>query len=212
MLQYMIEAKSKRDQVKFTSAQLARILGMPRSIIQRLIHPDPAKRVQSPKIETLNKIVDFFRSDGFNVSIEHFIDTKRTVEITSMPLQQHAQSSLDIPVYTLSTPLINSIGITSVTLPNPASELFALLAEEDIKPIFKKGSLFIVNPSLAPVNGSLVVAKSISQDSLLIRRYLYRDKQALLQSFDMNENDIHLSTNAYFHLVGVIIHAHAKTH
>ena len=45
---------------------------MRHSILARLIHPDPKKRVTNPRIETLNKILEFFKSEGFTVSIDDF--------------------------------------------------------------------------------------------------------------------------------------------
>jgi predicted transcriptional regulator len=67
---HLIEAKSKKDNVRFTSSQLANALQVPRSLIQRLIHPDPNKRIVNPRVDTLIKIVDYFRKEGITASLD----------------------------------------------------------------------------------------------------------------------------------------------
>lgn len=66
----LIECKSKRDQTPFTIYKLAKALGMPHSVLIKLIHTDENKRVHNPRIDTLTKIVNFFKQDGFQISID----------------------------------------------------------------------------------------------------------------------------------------------
>ncbi|QLH41414.1 MAG: hypothetical protein HWD59_00860 [Coxiellaceae bacterium] len=58
-LKELLEKKSKRDGINFTISQLAKAIDMPHSILVKLIHPDPSKRVTNPRIDTLTKIIDF---------------------------------------------------------------------------------------------------------------------------------------------------------
>src|SRR3990167_10553215 len=82
VLRNLIEQKSKRDQIKFTSAQLANALSMPRSMITKLTHLDESKRVINPRIDTLLKIVEFFRSDGFNITINDLLGiTTKSIDV-----------------------------------------------------------------------------------------------------------------------------------
>ncbi len=78
VLSDLIAKKSQRDGVNFTSAQLAQSINVNRSIVHRLIHPDPDKRVRNPQIETLIKIVEFFRAEGFNIRIDDLLATFKT--------------------------------------------------------------------------------------------------------------------------------------
>ena len=89
VLRDLIEKKSKRDKVKFTSAQLANALCMPRSMITKLTCLDESKRVINPRIDTLLKIVDFFRSDGFNITIDDLlgITKKSIIDVREAKLQ-----------------------------------------------------------------------------------------------------------------------------
>ncbi len=60
-LKTLMQMKSERDGINFTLYQLAKALNMPHSILSRLVHSQPSKRVNNPRIDTLSKIVDFLK-------------------------------------------------------------------------------------------------------------------------------------------------------
>src|SRR6188472_954785 len=92
-LKNLIEEKAKRDNAKFTACQLAEALGMPRSMITKLTHYDKSKRVLNPRIDTLIKIVDFFRADGFNVTLDDLIGRRtKTINIKHPLVIPHHQT------------------------------------------------------------------------------------------------------------------------
>src|SRR5579863_1668852 len=100
----LLERKSKRDNIKFTGSQLAQAINVKRSIIHRLIHPNPTKRVTNPKIETLIKISEFFRLDGFDVKIDDFLSThEKTVDIQEQVLGMLSVDAT-LPLYSLKNP------------------------------------------------------------------------------------------------------------
>ena len=69
-LRALLDAKTQRDQTPFTVYQLAKAIEMPHSILVKLMHEDPSKRVYNPRIETLMRIVSFFQQDGFAVTLD----------------------------------------------------------------------------------------------------------------------------------------------
>lgn len=77
VLKYYLEQKSQRDQCAFTVFQLAKAMDMPHSILVKLMHEDPTKRVQNPRIDTLVKIVEFFRAEGFFITLDDFFVAPR---------------------------------------------------------------------------------------------------------------------------------------
>ena len=60
MIRRLIAQKAARDGRNFNVSQLAKAVNIAHSILVKLLHLDPEKRVTNPRIETLIKIVDFF--------------------------------------------------------------------------------------------------------------------------------------------------------
>jgi hypothetical protein len=67
MLRELLDLKSRRDGKIFTPSQLAKSIAMPHSVIIKLLHPDPTKRVNNPRIDTLIKIIEYFKAEGIMV-------------------------------------------------------------------------------------------------------------------------------------------------
>src|SRR3990167_9854928 len=95
-LKKLIELKSQRDQIKFTAAQLAYALNMPRSMITKLTHSDLSKRVTNPRIDTLLKIVDFFKKAGFNINIDQLLGNKNLIDIQNQMSTQLITKSISL--------------------------------------------------------------------------------------------------------------------
>lgn len=49
----LMHLKSERDGIAFTLYQLAKALNMPHSVLIRLLHHQPSKRVNNPRVDTL---------------------------------------------------------------------------------------------------------------------------------------------------------------
>lgn len=67
----LMSMKSDKDGCCFTGAKLANAIDVPRSSICRLLHPDADKRITNPTVEMLLKILNFFRNEGFDVTMDH---------------------------------------------------------------------------------------------------------------------------------------------
>jgi SOS-response transcriptional repressor LexA len=87
----------------------------------------------------------------------------------------------------------------------------ALLSDEDIKPIFKKGSLFIVDTLAIPEDGNLVAIDIKNENTILIRKLLINKNKKILISFDEKNKEIELSKKIDYRFIGVVIQVNAKT-
>lgn len=210
-LKKLIEEKSKRDHAKFTACQLAQALGMPRSMISKLTHPDQSKRVVNPRIDTLIKIVNFFKSDGFNISLEDLIGADRKkIDIKSQSLTI-TNSPVTIPIYSLDNKRDKVLGTIDLKINSNSKDTFALYSSKDIKPFFKAGSIFIIDPSMPIKNGALIAIKLAHSKLAEIKKYTINKNKVLLKSLDESESDILLMPTAQSEIIGVVIQVNAKT-
>ena len=155
----LIELKARRDNTKFTASQLAQCLNLPRSSIQRLIHPDSEKRVTNPTIETLLKIVSFFQKDGFFVTINDFLKPiNRPIEIRNQK-ENILQKNVSVPVYNEDLEKEESYVNISVAQDVDDSCLIAYRLNENLPPIFNKGSIFIIDQDKMLHNNHLLAIK-----------------------------------------------------
>ena len=210
-LKDLIEAKSKRDKVKFTSYQLANILCMPRSIITKLTHPDQSKRINNPKVATLIKIVEFFRKDGFNITIDGLLGISRNQQV-DVRIQPSLINNIatDIPLYAF-TNTRKKIGSITINLPQKINHIIALYSEDDIKPFFKAGSIFIVHLNSQPTNDVLIAIKFDTSEKIYIKKYFKLNNKIILKSLDSHEENIILMPTQSYNILGVIIQVNAKT-
>ena len=209
-LKELIEQKAQRDKSKFNAGQLAEALGMPRSMITKLTHFDKSKRVLNPRIDTLIKIVDFFRADGFNITLDDLIGRKtKTINIKNQAVIPHSHM-LTLPVYGFSKPN-DSLGVIDIKLSEKYKRnLFGLLAEVDVKPFFKSGSIFIIDPD-APLEDDVLVAVKLAGEMTQIKKYTIKKNKISLKSLDENENEIALLPTSTVQIMGVVIQVNAKT-
>lgn len=210
ILRDLIEEKSNRDQIKFTSSQLATALCMPRSMITKLTHPDESKRVINPRIDTLLKIVDFFRSDGFNVTIDDLLGTtKKTVDVQEQDvLEQNIVKK--IPLFSFNTVSNKKLGVIDINISSKSKNILAYYANEDIKPFFKKGSIFVIDRDQQPCDETLVAVNVKNCMEIKIKKYHIENNQHILKSLDSNDEQI-LMPNPLFDMVGIVIQVNAKT-
>lgn len=187
---------------------------MPHSMLVKLTHNDPCKRVNNPRVETLARIVRFFKQDGFEISINDlltgFKPTAKRITITNQKIHTH-KSFQTIPIFSMNNGIENNIDTIEVTLPNKTNCSFALLSDENIKPIFKKGSVFIVDNNLTPENDTLVAVKSNNNHKVFIRKLYIEGNKSILKSYDKDIPQIELSPSNNYQILGVIVHVNAKT-
>lgn len=211
VLSSLIAEKAKRDKMNFTSGQLASALNVPRSTILRLIHNDPTKRYTNPKIETLIKIVDFFRSDGFDITIDDLLGTRQAAIFLCDQKKKTASLECTIPLFSLKYPLSSKLGMIDIKLlDNPGNNLIAFQSDTDIKPIFKKGSIFIVDQDAELENDTLVALRQNDSKKILIRKCLKDKKQIVFTSYDTADDPIFLNPSQ-MGVIGVIIQINVVT-
>ena len=178
MLRELIDQKSCRDGKVFTISQLAKAINMPHSILVKLIHPDPAKRVNNPRVDTLAKIIEYFKEDGFKIKIDDFLFNNKEVDIFSQSLEINHSEKI-IQTFSLND-LSKKIGTINIKLPNFYDNLVAYVAEEEIKPFFKAGSIFIVDIKSRPENDNLVAVKMKDHNTIKIKKILINNNKLFL--------------------------------
>ena len=210
----LMQMKSKRDGENFTLYQLAKALNMAHSVLSRLIHEHSNKRVNNPSIDTLIKIVKFFQSDGFNVT---FNDLLMGFEEDAVTIQEQKLDSftteVKLPLYSFGAThhtQNTKIGNIHIKLATTTKHAIALLSEEAIKPLFKKGSIFIIDTKANPENDNLVAVKITKNHQILIRKFHIEENKKLLTSYDNGTDPIILDSRIYS-IVGVVIQVNAKT-
>jgi transcriptional regulator with XRE-family HTH domain len=214
-LNELLTQKSQRDHKKFTSSQLANALQVKRSLIQRLLHPDPSKRVTNPRVDTLQKIVDFFVADGFNITIDGLLGlgekAKTIIDVQSQMLQPAARIRT-LELHSLSSSQTQVLGQINLKIESVSAQVMAYIAQEDLPPIFKKGSLFIVDPHATIEHETLVAILNTVNNTVSIKKYLRINNEIVLKSLDSKEPDIMLTAqNVAIRIIGVVIQVNAKT-
>lgn len=207
----LLKLKSERDRIEFTCNKLANAIGVPASVLTRLTHPDPEKRVNDPRINTLLKIVDFFRTDGFNVSLDTLLGIQaQGVEIEDQPLDALTHE-VKLPLYSLSLGESRQIGKVELNIAVPYSpSIMAFYAEDDLKPIFKKGSIFVIDKQQALANNNLIAIRVEDSGPVIVRRYLREGNTEFIQELDSNNKADFKSLQGSL-VIGVIVQIDAKT-
>jgi Peptidase S24-like len=211
-LRTLMQMKSTRDGAKFTLYRLAKTLNMPHSVLLRLIHLEPTKRVNNPRIDTLNKIVEFFKLDGFNITINDLLmglNDESELTIQDQPAVSF-NTETELPLYSFNALKLDKIGQIRIKLSTQTQHLIALQSEQEIKPIFKKGSIFIVDPNAALEKDSLVAVKIENNLEILIRKLHIEFDKILLTTYDNSTTPLILNPKLHS-ILGVIVQVNAKT-
>lgn len=210
VLRDLIEKKSKRDQIKFTSAQLASALCMPRSMITKLTHFDSSKRVINPRIDTLLKIVEFFKADGFNITVNDLLGiTTKSIDVQEQKIliQKIARK---IPLYS-SDLQTKKIGNIDIKIYNSSQNIFAIRINKEIKPFFKNGSIFIIDKDQNPEDDMLVAVNFHNSLEIQIKKFHIENGKRNLSSLDYDEKRNIPIPNPKCKIIGVVIQINAKT-
>jgi hypothetical protein len=211
-LKKLMALKSEKDGVQFSIYQLAKQLDMPHSMLVKLMHQEPIKRVSNPRVETLAKIVAFFKAEGFDITIDDLLAGLSSREINVQDQQTTVLgTNKTIPLYSFDQTSTNNIGKIDVNIPTSSSDLIALLADEDIKPMFKNGSIFIIDTTMQPENDMLVAVKLPIYPKVKIMKYLINGSKKFIKSLNENDELIQLLPTMSFSLIGVVIQAQVKT-
>jgi hypothetical protein len=211
VLRELIDKKSARDNIDFTAYQLAKEIGMPRSLITSLTHPDEVKRVTNPRISTLVKIVEYFKSDGFNITLEDLLG----IQTEAIDIQNESIIATDIttsiPIYSFEYDKSKTIGTIDLELSSESKNVFGLLASAEISPLFKAGSLFIIDQDITPKSNNLIAIRLNPSDNISIKKYQQINNKIHLKSLDEDTKDIILLPTTSYEILGVVIQINAKT-
>lgn len=196
----LIHAKEARDGRRFTPATLARQINVDRSLIQRILNSE----VKNPRMDTLIKITQYFVKEGFNLRIDDLIGlSHNTVDVTDQPLIE--ETAITLPLYQMEPFEGIKIGSTSVTMPNPSPGLIAMVSTKEIKPMFKPGSLFIIDTLKKPIHNHLVAIKN--NTTVDICKLIQSDHSLKSKSLESEIINIPLKNN----ILGVVVRINAKT-
>lgn len=211
-LKKLMELKSKRDKSSFTMYQLAKALDMSDSMLVKLMHADPQKRVVNPRIDTLAKIVDFFKKDGFKITIDDLLMgfKSKVIEVQEQDIEPFTVEKY-IPVYSFSSKHKEKLGTINIKLKNHAKNIIALLADEDINSLFKKGSTFIIDTKTQPQNDNLVAVKIEDHPRILVRKLSISASKQTFLPLGNDIDAINVNTKHNYSILGVIIQINAKT-
>lgn len=153
-----------------SEAELALALDIPSMTVRRLASGETV----DPHISTLKKIANYFE-----VSIDSLIETKNIGNITTM---RNKSMPIFVPILDWQTVSeIDSLGnldLSSwqewqpVVLGKQHSlgeNAFALEGKPSMMPRFPMGTLFVIDPSVSPIDGDLVLIKMKQDSGLSIR-------------------------------------------
>jgi len=210
IIRQLIAQKAARDGSNFNLSQLAKALNMPHSILVKLLHLDPAKRVTNPRIETLIKIVDFFRQEGFAVSLDNLFSGVLPEQHVDIASQKVGGFSIQktLSVFSFAAHDAQPIGEVTIKLTRSTEHAVAYVANQDIPPLFKAGSLFVVDTYRLPKEDMMIAVRLMPGDEVKIGKLQISPHRRVLLAFDTHEPAIDISGAE---ILGVVIQVNAKT-
>lgn len=137
-----------------------------------------------------------------------FQDPSEIIIQNQQPIVFNSERKLS--VYSFNATQLDKIGQIQIKLSTQAKDLIALQSDEEIKPIFKKGSIFIIDPNAKLENDSLVAVKVEKQPHILIKKILIQTKQIILLNYDNSTTPLILNPQLHS-IVGVVVQINAKT-
>ncbi len=208
-LSELISAKSRRDQKKFSIMQLSKALDMPHSILVKLCHHDPEKRVVNPRIKTLQRIIDYFQKDGFNVTIADLIANDNEMSFINSSIHH---DPISIPLYKSDNLVsIDSCeGMIDVTIKKEHNKLIAIRAKEYVQPIFLPGSLFIVDTQAIPVDDHMLAVNDLENNKVIFRKLHQQGRSRIIYSLSTEDKSIDLNRSKSVKVIGVVIQINMK--
>lgn len=210
-LKTLLELKSVRDKSEFTIYKLAKALSMRHSVLVKLMHEDPSKRVANPRIDTLEKIVKYFREDGFNITLDDIINGLKQTNYINISEQVIAEDVFERRIFLYSMEDVgDKIGSINLKMEHQSENMMAFITNHNIAPFFKEGSIFIIDKDLFPEDDNLVAVIPDGKKNITIKKYVIKKNKRYLASLDMNEfSEIHPTKS--IHILGVVVQIDAKT-
>jgi transcriptional regulator with XRE-family HTH domain len=205
-LQDAISRKAARDNKKITAYQLAKAIGIPHSILVKILHHDPKKRVKNPQISTLTKIIDYFQADGFNLSIDGILSGNTIEDVSVANIQKLSQRTIKKNLIVINQN-DETIGDMDIYVNSTHSNIFAILIE-DQDFLFQSGSIFIVDRDIKLSNGTLVAIRL--QGKIYIKKLHIADECKQLVEFN-NENSTIILDKTEHQILGIVIQINANT-
>ncbi len=199
----LIQKKSKRDNIEYTIRSLGRDINKCHSILYRYLTEDLSQQNKYLRVEILKKIADHFKSDGFDTSLERFlnsdkiyiegVNTVKTCIVNNIPMYNNKNTN----------ELIETIQ-TEINLKYINHNFIAFKFDEYVPPIFHGGSIWFVDCDLEPVNNSICAIEY--QNKLILRKYFITKKDILL--FDLNESSgVSEKYNVKYNILGTAVKA-----
>lgn len=199
----LISAKTLRDKKRFTPSALSNALGLKRSVIQRLVHPDPEKRVTNPRVDTLMKIVNFFREDGFNISLDHF--TSGSLEQDTQHGEHVLKLQKTIELYPSAVSLSHGYEAVELKLLSDIRRPLAYMPAEGSVPFFQDGMVYVMDTEETPdpnANQTLIV--KTGRDGVMIGKYSLEHNQAILTPLVQDQTPVQLDVGKDHLILGVV--------
>ncbi len=206
-LKSLLALKTNRDNVNFTPYKLAQAIGVDRSLIQRLLNGE----VENPRIDTLFKISQFFIQDGFPLTLDDLMQWKtKVIDVQEQAILENQFKTFAL--YQMNNFNGEQIGTVSMAIPKYSPGTIAVVSDQNIKPIFNAGSVFLVDMIKQPQHENLVMVRVEDQDKLILRKYLNNTgNTAILHSLEPGDDDIKFHLNAaIYKIIGVVIHINVK--
>ena len=209
LIQGLLDLKSKRDNIKFNSSKLAKAIDVDRSLIQRIMKGD----VSNPRIDTLMKIAKFFIEDGFPITLDDLAPWGNTnvVDIRNQQLSQEETKTL--PLFLMNNFNGEKIATVPITLPKFTPGLIAVVSNNDLEPLFKAGSIFIIDMEKNPEHENMVMTRISSATELSINKYICEDGgQVSFMPYASQEDKLTFNSaeDCKSDVIGVVIRINAK--
>ncbi len=116
-----------------------------------------------------------------------------------------------VPLYSLNNNQKEILDVINIKLTADVKEPIAFFTDEDIKPMFKKGSIFILDTNLTPENDTLVAVKIEGYKKILIRKFYIEGHKKILKSYENGSPLIELMPTMHYTILGVVIQVNTKT-
>ena len=167
-LSKLITAKSEYDQEKFTHRKLALALDIPPSVISRITNSDSTAKVDNPRLQTLTKIVDYFISAGFPITLEKML-TKQDI---ILDIRKSAEPSFhiktNIPLYDKDHNLITEDFTTEINSKIKAENIIAIKHPYKLSGKTYQDALFLVDTKSKNHKDTLCLVKEHQQKNVFI--------------------------------------------
>lgn len=152
---HLIKQKSARDGTVFSKRALAEAIGVNISMISRTTNEDLSKR-SIPNIPLLIKIVQFFKDDGFNITIDDLLNFQPNKLYFNHQSGESLTQGVTVNLYEMLSSS-SSYSSININVANRKNDLFAVKSDFSIPPVFKKGTVFVVDKKEVLKEGKLAI-------------------------------------------------------